>query len=588
MMTPTTTRAVIGRRLAAVSGLFMLLVASLMGINGYLLRTVDPLESPALQTLTLQLASDPANETLSRQVRELDLLARRAFFIRQWQIETGYILLAIATVIFMLALQLMSAGQRPPPDVRQCPGLDNAWAAATRSRQAIAIGGGLLLLLLAGAGILTATRSRVPAFRDTPAEARTITSAPPPAIPQETVVAPRPAEPHPAPPGWTDAARRYWPSFRGAGGLATAATQSEPPIAWDGATGQGILWKREIPRPGFSSPVVWGDRLYMTGADADKREVYAFDTATGALLWTADTEGLPEAPAGLPAVTDDTGYAAPSVATDGQRVIAIFGTGTILALDTGGRRLWSRHLSVPDNHYGHSSSPLIYQDLVYIQYDHFGGSEVMALDTETGQTRWIQPRAAEISWASPILAETGGRMVLMLNAAPMVAAYDALTGEELWSNDCMSGEIGASPAYANGRVFAANQYAQAVALDAADGTTLWASSRLELPDAGSPVATDRYLFLPTSYGVFTCVDATDGSVIWEHEFERGGYGSPVLAGERLYWVTEDGVTRIFKAGDTFELIAEPALGESSVSTPAVVGARLYIRGLQHLIAIGGD
>jgi outer membrane protein assembly factor BamB len=167
----------------------------------------------------------------------------------------------------------------------------------------------------------------------------------------------------------------------------------------------------------------------------------------------------------------------------------------------------------------------------------------------------------------------------------MVAAYDPATGRRRWSTEALSGEIGSSPAYAAGRVFAANQYAKAVALDAATGAILWSHDDLELPDAGSPVATEKHLFMPTSHGPFSCLAANDGSIVWQHEFDLGGYGSPVLAGDRLYWVTADGRTRIIKASDTFELIAEPALGEASVCTPAAVGRRLYLRGARHLFCL---
>jgi outer membrane protein assembly factor BamB len=135
-------------------------------------------------------------------------------------------------------------------------------------------------------------------------------------------------------------------------------------------------------------------------------------------------------------------------------------------------------------------------------------------------------------------------------------------------------------------VFAANQYAKAVALDAATGEVIWSTEDLDLPDAGSPVATDRHLFMPTSGGTFSCIAATNGVRVWSHEFDAGGYGSPILAAGRIYWVTAEGKTRIFKAADAFELIAEPALGEASVCTPAAVGRRLYIRGVKHLFCIG--
>ncbi|MCF7837366.1 MAG: PQQ-binding-like beta-propeller repeat protein [Candidatus Marinimicrobia bacterium] len=563
----------LGRRLAVVSGIFLMIVSSIMLLNGYLLRAVDPLDSPALRTLSAQLAQDADNAELRQQVRELDLLARRAFFVRQWQIRTGGILLAVAGLVFIVSLYLMTAGNRRLPDLKRCPGLAAPWSGAARARRMITVGGVLLMMAAWGVYLIAGREALV----SDPSPAVTETGVLPPSVAAAPVEAP----------AGSAAFRRHWPAFRGPGGLGWAP-DAEPPIAWDGRTGEGVRWKAEVPRRGFNSPVVWGARVFLTGADEQTREVYCYDADTGALLWTAGADDVPGAPGQPPKVTADTGYAAPSVAVDGQRVIAIFGTGVILGLDFEGRRLWARYLGTPDNLYGHASSLLIWHDTVFVQFDHFGGAQLMALEVETGRTRWTRPRAADTSWASPILVESAGRMNLILAAAPMVAAYDALTGEERWSRDVLSGEIGSSPAYAGGRVFVANQYAQAVALNADTGLTYWATPEMELPDAGSPVATDRYLFLPTSYGVFSCVDATDGTVVWEHEFAAGGYGSPILAGDRLYWVTEEGQTRIFKAAGTFELIAEPALGEPSVCTPAFVGRRLYIRGDQHLFCIGSE
>ena len=569
------TRAVIGRRLAVFSGVFVLAVAILMAVNAYLLRTVDPLESPALQTLTTQLESEPANAELRQQVRELDWLARRAFFVKQWQLETGAFLLVIGGIVFILALQLAAADHpRVPAALRPGARREDPWKSAAFARRALAAAG--IATLLAAWGLHFRAPRRLPApppsaptaANPTPSAPATATSA------ASTVSISRPKATVPG----------VWPSFRGPDGLGIAIG-ADPPTTWDGATGSNVLWKTAVPLGGYNSPVVWGDRVFLSGADASRREIYCFHADTGALLWTADASDVPGTPTTPPAVTDDTGYAAPSLAVDGERVVALFGTGDLVGVDFDGRRLWARNLGVPANHYGHSSSPLLLGDGVFLQYDHAEGSALLALDVETGETRWQTVRQAQTSWASPILAEAGGQPLLVLAAAPMVAAYDPATGAKRWSRDLLSGEIGSSPAYAAGRVFAANQYARAVALDAATGETLWSLDDLELPDAASPVATAEHVFMPTSHGPFTCLAAADGAVVWEHEVDVGGYGSPIMAAGRIYWVASDGRTRIFNAAGAFTLIAEPALGEPSVCTPAVSGRRLYLRSTRHLFCI---
>ena len=568
-------RAATGRRLAAVSGVFLLAVGILMATNSYLLRTADPLESPVLKALTEQLEREPGNAELREHVRELDWMARRAFFVKQWQLDTGVVLLVIGGIVFIVGLHLAAADRpRIPLVLRKGTAREEPWKAAAQARRALTIVGTALLLVVWGSHFFAKRPPAAAASTPTPAADAAATT---------------PAAATNAGASFSIAWSRLpasgaWPSFRGPQGLGIAA-QANPPTFWDGATGSNVLWKTEVPLGGYNSPVVWEDRVFLTGADANKREVYCFHADTGDLLWTADASDVPGTPATPPEVTDDTGYAAPSVAADGRRVVALFGTGDLIGLDVDGRRLWARNLGAPANHYGHSSSLLLLGDAVFVQYDHAEGSSLLAIEAETGRDLWQTPRQAETSWASPILAEADGQLQIVLSAAPMVAAYDPATGRQRWSTEALSGEIGSSPAYAAGRVFAANQYAKAVALDAATGAILWSHDDLELPDAGSPVATEKHLFMPTSHGPFSCLAADDGRVVWQHEFDMGGYGSPVLAGDRLYWVTADGRTRIIKASDTFELIAEPALGEASVCTPAAVSRRLYLRGARHLFCL---
>ncbi len=564
-------RARIGRRLAAAATAFLLLVSLTMTANAWLLRTANPLDTPALRALLARLDQSPADEALREQVRELDWMARRAFFVRQGQLRSGAYLLAGGLLVLLAGLQLALFAQPPSPRPATCPGLDSPWQAAARARKLLVAGFALLCALAWGATLLCGKRSRIPE------------TAPPSTTPDPSAAAPPHASASLAP---SLPPATAWPAFRGDRSLGVAR-EADPPLAWNGATGEGVLWKSPVPRSGFSSPVVWEDRIFLTGADAQAREVFCFSASNGTLLWSASTEGATEDPETLPQVTADTGYAAPSVATDGQRVAAIFGTGVVLCLDAEGRLLWARNLGVPQNPYGHSSSLLLLDSTLYLQFDHAGESALLALDAETGQERWRRVRSANASWASPILVEQEGLRLLVL-AANEVCAYEALTGALRWSRDLLYGEIGSSPAYADGRVFFANQYACAAALDAADGTLLWSLADLELPDAGSPVATAHHLFLPTSYGEFSCLDASDGNLLWQQTFDTGGYGSPVLAGGRVYWVTQDGTTRIFRAADTFELLAEPPLGEASACTPAAVGRRLYLRGTTHLFCLGEE
>jgi outer membrane protein assembly factor BamB len=189
------------------------------------------------------------------------------------------------------------------------------------------------------------------------------------------------------------------------------------------------------------------------------------------------------------------------------------------------------------------------------------------------------------AWSSPILIYTGRRPEIILNANPFVGSYDPDSGRELWQVECMYGEVGPSPAYTDGLVYAANQFAQLVAIDVDTREILWQVYD-DLPDASSPLAVDGLLYLPTSYGYLSCLDAATGELYWTHDYGGSSYSSPIYAAGRIYWMDKSGVMHIFEAGEEFVPVSDPPLGEPSWAVPAFVEGRIYIRGEQHLYAIG--
>ena len=284
--------------------------------------------------------------------------------------------------------------------------------------------------------------------------------------------------------------------------------------------------------------------------------------------------------------TDDTGFAAPTVATDGQHVYAIFATGDLVSLNMEGRRIWGRNMGIPDNHYGHSSSLLLWNDHLFIQFDTNVAGKVLALDARTGELVWETARTSKISWASPILASMGDNYQLVLASSPEVAAYDPDSGRELWKLNCMSGEVGPSPGFYNGVVYAANEYARLIAIRPGNPpVTLWESNEY-LPEVASPVVVDGLCFIATSYGVIACFDAGTGDLLWEYEANQGFYASPVVAEGKVYFLDMDGIMHIFSVDRGMQLIGTPELGERSASTPAFANGKILIRGFDHLYCIG--
>jgi outer membrane protein assembly factor BamB len=325
--------------------------------------------------------------------------------------------------------------------------------------------------------------------------------------------------------------------------------------------------------------------LFITGANNNDRWLYCYDTGTGKLLWQHQANGIAGSPATAPKTTDDTGLAAPTAVTDGRVVVAIFGTGDIMACDLDGNRVWARNLGVPDNHYGHSSSLIAWANKVLVQYDTNRGGRLLALDMMTGEIKWDIRRTSRISWASPILAEIGGKMQVITAAEPTVAGYDIETGKELWKNDCLMGEIGPSPAFGSGLVFATNEYATLAAINPENGSKVWEENEY-LAEVASPVVADGLLFVATSYGVLACYDVHTGNKYWEKDFGQGFYASPVIAGDLLYAADMSGSVHIYKVSRQAEPVASPKMGEKVYSTPAFGEGRIYVRGVGHLYCIG--
>ena len=611
-------------KIAIIAGGFSIVVAVLLILNFLQLNRHDPVDTEMITSLVERLNQDPANDQLRNEIRAVDLLARKAYFTNQWQIRTGGYMLLVGIAIMIIAFQMIMTNEKKNP-LASLEGGESLLLSQKRARNMVAIIGGVVV---AGALISAAlSHQKLQKFYDSPAvaenaelikpnsEQQQIQETTPPteqqkeavpvdSIPVETAqetqieIAKNEIETQPKITEQTPEVSKTgnfqkaeetenYPALRGPGGNGIAY-QKNIPVSWNGETGENILWKVPIPLPGFNSPIIWGDKLFISGADENKREVYCIDINSGEFLWTADAADIAGSPAEGPKVAGYTGHAAPTLATDGKGVFAIFSNGDIIGLDLDGNRLWALNLGVPENHYGYSSSLIVFEDKVIVQWDNRKIQKVLALDVQTGKTIWSTDRDVKISWASPVVVNTGNRWEIILAADPCVDAYDPDTGKRLWRVDCIFGEVGPSIAYANGLVFALNEYANLAAIELGDEPkVLWEDTEY-LSDVPSPVATDEYLIIATSYGVMVCYDARTGTKYWEQESDNSIYASPVICDGKVYLTDKKGITYIFAPDKEFQLIGEPTLGEKVVCTPAFTDGRIYLRGYENLYCIGGE
>lgn len=573
------------RWIVIIAGVFTALVGLLLILNYLQINSGDPLNSTALKTLVDRLSQEPDNQQLTEEVRLMDLLARKAYFTSLWQIKTGAYLMIFGAIVFVFALRVLYK-LRFNIDEPSKTTLSERMARQKTQRW---IGGaGLILLVLAGLSAVFTMNyltgfdvKKIVAKAESPAAIEQIDISSADSTATDSTAALDSAKVIPL------NEKTVWEqqnSFRGAWGNGVSSA-SGVPTDWNGSTGKNILWKTPIAVGGNSSPIVWGDKIFLTGAANNKRVVYCIDRNTGKKLWEQDVKQVPGSPASQPKTSDDTGLAAPTMAADGQTVYAIFGNGDIIAFDHQGTKKWARNLGVPANHYGHSSSLQTWGGKVFVQYDTTNGSKVLALSAETGKNVWSTARTNDISWSSPILAKVNGKMQLILQANPNLSGYDLNSGKQLWSVDCMSGEVGPSPTYGGGLVYAANEYAKMVAVNPSTGQQVWENSD-KLPEVSSPVYYKGFVYVATTYAVLACVDAKTGTLQWEYEAKAGFYSSPMIASGRLYIFDTSGRAYIFAPGGASKLLGSPNLGEKVVATPAFSEGRLYIRGVKNLYCIG--
>ncbi len=586
--------------IAFASGVFAFVLCILISVNYFQLKRADPLNSPAMKSLVERMNTNPDDQQVKLEIRELDLLSRKAFFTNRWQIKTGGYLLVFNVLILIICLKSIELLKAKLPEI---PGskMDDFWDKRKINQVWVAYAGISLVSVslvfaflthnqlgpelkragLAGQNIGSNQQTKLPGNVPSAADTTLKNISGKGANDSAQSASTNLTEGYPT----QQEINSNFPSFRGPGGNGIAY-QKNIPTSWDGKSGKNIKWKTAVPLPGYNSPVFWSDRIFLTGANETKREVFCFDALSGKILWKTAVEKIPGSPAQVPKVNRETGFSAPTVATDGRRVYAVFANGDLVALDWNGNKVWAKNLGLPKNHYGHSSSLIMYQDMVIVQYDQSGDASVMALKGKTGNLLWKTSRDVKISWSSPILVNTGKRQELMLVAEPFVISYNPSTGKELWRIDCISGEVGPSLAYSDGIVFSVNEYSKLAAIQVGDTPKqLWENNDF-MSDIPSPVATKQYLFLPTSYGTMVCYDAKSGTKFWEKDFGSPTYASPILADGKVFIMDKKGTMHIFKPDKTYSVLGQPQLGEGSVCTPAFAEGRIFIRGDKNLYCIG--
>jgi outer membrane protein assembly factor BamB len=445
----------------------------------------------------------------------------------------------------------------------------------------------------------------------------------------EAIKLPKPAAPRVEETRIPVTSPRDWPSFRGPGAGGVADGQ-HPPTIWDAEKGLNVRWKTPLPGVGHSCPIVSGNKVFVTtavsgdpksvfktgqygGGNSSKDlsvhswRVYCLDKSTGKILWER------EAHRGVPRVDrhEKSSQASATPATDGEHLVAVFGSEGLFCYDLAGTLLWQRDLGVldlgafndPDLKWGAGSSPVIYKGLVIVQCDRPKDGFLAAFDVRTGKPVWQKPRDEPPSWGTPTVIEAAGRAELVANGSRFTRGYDALTGKELWRLGPNSEITVPTPFAAGGLIFITNGYRPIQPIyavvpgasgdispkDGGSGTNLAWETKKGGPYLPTPIVYGPLLYVCTNQGILTAYEARTGKQVYKHRLGGpGGYtASPVAADGRIYFTCEDGEVRVVKAGPEFELLAVNPVGEPCLATPAISDGMFFLRSRGTVFAFGG-
>lgn len=426
-----------------------------------------------------------------------------------------------------------------------------------------------------------------------------------------------------------------WPQFRGPDAAGVADGQ-QLPDAWDATTGTNLRWKAAIPGLAHSSPIVWGDRIFVTsaisslagatfkpglygeGTASEDRSphrwvVMALDRRTGKKLWERTAyEGVPKEKRHIKST-----YASSTPVTDGRILVAFFGSQGLYAFDLDGKPLWQKDLGrldtgaydLPSYEWGTASSPIIYNDLVIVQCDQqpASGSFLIALDVRTGKTVWKTMRDELPSWGTPTVYRSGlaGRAPeLITNAPNFIRGYDPATGKELWRLGGSSKITAPTPIFTNDFILVASGRRDEKPIfvirpgargditlqpgQTSNTGVVW-HKRGRGPYMPTPLIYGAQVYVLGNDGILDTYDLQTGNETYRQRIPHVGSGfsaSPVASDGRVILSSEDGDMFVIKAGREFQLVATNHMGEPLMATPAIADRTLYVRGQHHLFAIG--
>ena len=391
----------------------------------------------------------------------------------------------------------------------------------------------------------------------------------------------------------TSANAQEWTRFRGANGTGQSEATGIP-TSW---VDRDYNWKVELPGIGHSSPVLWGNKIFLTSADPSgtKRMALCLDAADGRIVWEKPFDSKQYN------IHLQNSFASSTPTVDKDRVYIIWGSPesyTVYALDHDGNEVWKKDLGSFSSQHGFGASPIVYNDMVIVTNDQEdASSSIAALDCTSGEIRWTLPRTSgKAAYSTPCIRQVSGKKeeLVFASNAHGVFGVDPATGKPNWEVSVFELRTVGSPILINDLVLAScgegagNNSMVAIRPGTSDRkpTVVYKIDKSSAPYVPTMVASGHLAFLWSDKGVVTCIDGETGKVHWRQRVGGTYSGSPIRIGDHIYCISSDGEVVVLAASDKYELVSRQSLGEVARSTPAVAGGRLYLRTQSHLFSLG--
>lgn len=546
----------------AAAALFFLSAGGLVYI--YSSGTVANIkDSPALERLKQKLEKEPANEALIKSFREVDLQERALYFGKSELLETGAKICLVFLMLFLISQRGYSLLNGRIPKVKKGSESNYHFGGSFKSLPVYAsasLTGILVVMILFLLSVMGSARFPWQAEKSAPVKGAEL--------------------------------NKQWNGFRGLNGRESAAAGNYASI-WNIKSNKNIAWKTSLPVKGYSSPIVYEDKLFITGSENKKLRVLCYAAATGNLNWSSpvlvtskqeEAEVMTEEEGGA-------GYCAPTPVTDGEYVYAYFATNKLVCFNLAGKQQWLRDFGKPENIYGLSASPVLFEDKIIIQADQGeeGLSRIYAVNKKTGKIEWETKRPDGASWGTPLVIDYRGRKEIITTTKPWVIAYAPASGKELWKAECLSGEVSTSASFSDGKIYVMSPDSQTSTIALLPGGTgdvtrtniAWKMQE-DSQAINAPAVLDTKIVIALKDNIVMRA-STDGKIVWQYKTEDEFWASPVIAGKKLYLSSRGG--KVYVLTLEGKLVNTMDMGEEISASPAFQTDKIFLRTNKNLYCL---